>query len=140
MALTKSVSQKRTAEPFRLVRRKISASTTVYEGAALSSGANGFVHGVAAGEDFRGFAEEEVDNSAGTNGDKDLLVSGEGEVLLVVTGVDGIDDEGKTVYASDDGTFSLTDGGTDVPIGKVTRHVSGTQCFVAYQGVEFRSL
>lgn len=140
MALGKSVVLRHAAEPVRFVRRKISGAATIYEGAAVSSGANGYIHGIAANEDFRGFADEEVDNSGGSNGDRDALIRGEGETLLTVTGVDGIDDEGKTVYASDDNTFSLTDGGTDVPIGKVSRHVAGTQCFVAYQAVEFRSL
>lgn len=51
-------------------------------------------------------------------------------VKLDVTGVDGWDDFGKTVYIVNDGTFSLTDTTADLPIGSVYQWESGTTCLV----------
>lgn len=137
MALTASVSRRYTASKGNDIRRKIAASSQVFEGGAVSS-VIGYVKPLVTGESFRGFAIEEV-NNAGANGDRDVLVRPEGEVEITVEGVDGVDDEGKTVHASDDGTFTLTVG-SNVPIGKVSRHVEGERCFVFFQAAERQSL
>ena len=73
---------------------------------------------------FVGFAMEEVDNSSGTAGDLTVEVydlDGE-EVELTITSV-AITDWMKDVYATADGTFTLTQTATAVYIGTVSRYV-----------------
>ena len=62
-----------------------------------------------------------------------------GRVILSVTGVTAVTDEGSTVYASDDDTFTLTST-SNTAIGKVTRYISGTTVEVYFEAASFRSL
>ncbi|PJF33826.1 MAG: cytoplasmic protein, partial [Phototrophicales bacterium] len=107
-------------------------SDIIFEGAAVSvitSGATGYAQPLVAGDPFLGFSKRKSDNSAGSNGDRNVHVIERGKVLLDVVGVTGVADIGKTVYAADDDTFTLTS--TDnTAIGKITRYVSGTWCVV----------
>lgn len=80
-------------------------------------------------EHFAGFSEQTVLG----DGRATVKVRTEGIVQLPVVGVNSADDIGKPVYASDDGTFSLTQGTNDPQIGVVHRHVSGTACMVSFK-------
>lgn len=101
----------------------VKASTKVYEGAAVGiDAASGYARGLNAGDPFAGFAESQADNSGGSNGDVRVRVRTAGEVELSVGSL-AITDIGKAVYASDDGTFTLTQGSNSY-VGKVVRFVS----------------
>lgn len=106
------------------------ASTTIYRGAAVGL-SSGYARGLVAGDKFAGFSEANVDNSAGSAGDKNARVREKGKVVLSVTGVTGVGDKGKIVYASADDTYTLTSGSNSA-IGRVVRHISGTSCLVEF--------
>lgn len=109
----------------------VKGSTTVYEGSACGDDGSGYARPLSAGDPFRGFAQDKVDNSAGSDGDKRVRLRREGVVKLDVANVTGVNDVGKQVYASDDDTFTLT-AGSNTPMGRIVRHISGTTCMVAY--------
>lgn len=116
------------------------AATVIYEGAAVSntivSSANtGNFRQLVAGEEFGGFAAK----TKTVDGSTHVEVQASGVVELDVTGVDGIDDVGKTVFASDSDTFTLT-ATNNSNIGKVVGHINGTRCLVAFEATLLRSL
>lgn len=115
------------------------ASDIVYEGAAVGDNASGYGRPLVAGDPFMGFAAAKVDNSTGAAGDKNIRVRQRGTAKLSVVGVAGVGDHGETVYASDDGTFTLT-AGSNTAIGKVTRWISGTTCMVRFEAKPVQSL
>lgn len=106
------------------------AADIIYEGAACSEDA-GFVVPLDVAEKFVGFAEEKCDNSAGSSGDKNVLIRSHGIVELVVVGVATVADYGVDVYALEDNLFTLTSTSAK-NIGKVHRHISGTTCMVQF--------
>lgn len=131
MALSAAVTPKRPMRKFgSFVRRVLTASVQAYAGGAYSvdktSGKLKVPVGDTATEVFAGWADE---NLLG-DGIKLLKLHDDCEIQLAVTGVTGPKDEGKVVYCTDDGTFSLTDSGSDLPVGKVGEHVSSTTCWV----------
>lgn len=109
------------------------AADIIYEGAAVGDNASGFARPLAAGDPFRGFAIETVDNSAGAAGDKTVKVKKEGELVLPITSL-AITDVGKPVYASDDDTFTLT-ASTNTHIGRVVRWIATGSGVVAFSAV-----
>lgn len=102
----------------------VQASSTIYAGSAVSIDTGGEVGPLATGEaGFVGFAKAKADNSAGSAGDINARVITDGEIELVITGLDDNNDIGDEVYASDDTTFTLTASGS-VAIGRVSQIVS----------------
>lgn len=97
--------------PKKRLDPEVIASDIIYQGAAVGDNGSGYARPLEAGDPFRGFADEKVDNSAGSAGDKRVACWSEGYVWLTVTGIDGLDDVGKPVYASDDDTFTNTRSG-----------------------------
>ena len=96
-------------------------STTIYEGAAVTDdGGGGECDGLlAASESFLGFVEKGVVTNA-TTSDINVRIRQKGIVKnLPVTGLDADTDLGVAVYASDNGTFTLTSSSAFVQIGKV---------------------
>lgn len=126
-----------------MLKAPVRAGVHIFEGACVSSPADGYVRPAtaAASEVFRGFAEEGFDNTAAgaANGDGNALLRKKGTVVLPIT-LTGPSDIGATVYASDDGTFTLSAGTNNVPIGKVADFISTTSGRVAFEAVETRSL
>ena len=108
----------------------VKGSTKIYEGAAVGDAAAGYVRGLVAGDPFRGFAQRQADNSSGSDGDIKVKVITEGLIRLTITGI-AITDVGKPVYASADGTFTLTAGSNSL-IGYVHRYVTTNICIVAF--------
>lgn len=112
----------------------------IFEGAAVGIQlSSGYVRQLVATTDldrFVGFAQTEADNNPGSSGDKRVFVLTRGVVPLVVVGVDGQDDVSKDVYASDGGTFTLTQADDTVRVGRVHRHLSGTSCQVKFDADE----
>jgi hypothetical protein len=115
------------------------AADIIYEGAAVGENGSGYFRPLVAADPFAGFAERTVDNSAGAAGALNVRVKPRGRVILPVVGVTAVTDEGATVYASDDDTFTLTATGNSA-IGKITRYISGTTVEVYYEAASFRSL
>jgi hypothetical protein len=109
----------------------VKASTCIYEGAAVGDDAAGYMRGLVAGDAFRGFAQRKADNSAvATDGAINVKVISKGLVKLTITGI-AVTDVGKDVYASADGSFTLTQGANSL-IGKVYRYVTTDTCVVAF--------
>lgn len=98
------------------------AADIIYEGAAVGDNGSGYARPLSAGDPFRGFSTEKVDNSAGAAGDKNVPVISKGRILLDVASL-AITDVGAPVYASDDDTFVLTES-TNSYIGRAVRFVS----------------
>lgn len=119
----------------------VQASTTIYQGGALSRDSGGEVGPLAASETFVGFSADGADNSSGSAGDINAKVWAKGIALLTITGLDDNDDIGDTVYATADDTFTLTASG-GVSIGKVfeIESLSANQAWVAFEGDVARSI
>lgn len=114
------------------------ASDIIYEGAAVGdSSGNG--RPLVGGDAFQGFADRQCDNSAGAAGAKNVRLRQRGVIIVPVTGVTAITDEGSTVYATDDDTFTLTASGASA-IGKIIRRISGTTCAVYFEAAAKRSI
>jgi hypothetical protein len=107
------------------------ASDIVYKGAAVGDNGSGYARPLVAGDPFLGFADSQVDNAAGSAGDKAVSVLMRGSVVLSVTGATGVGDVGEAVYASDDATFTMT-ASTNSYIGRIVRHISSTTVLVAF--------
>lgn len=108
----------------------VKASTKIYEGAAVGL-TSGYARGLVAGDDFVGFAERQADNSAtATDGYINCRVISKGIAKLTITGV-AVTDVGLPVYASADGTFTLTQGSNSY-IGNVYRYVTTNTAMVAF--------
>lgn len=87
---------------------KVNASSYIYKGALVGlDAADGFARPLVAGDVFIGIAYEEIDNSAGANGDKVVRVFSQGDFDHAMSGAVQAD-VGKAVYASADDTLTLT--------------------------------
>lgn len=115
------------------------ASDIIYEGAAVGENGAGYFRPLVAGDPFAGFAQAPADNSAGAAGAINVRVKPRGRVVLSVTGVTAVTDEGTAVYASDDDTFTTTVG-SNSPVGKIIRFISGTSVEVYFEAASFRSI
>lgn len=98
------------------------ASDIIYQGAAVGDNASGYARPLVAGDPFRGFAELKADNSTGAAGDIDVRCRTRGRIKLAISSL-AITDVGKDVYASDDNTFTLTQG-SNTRIGHVVAWIS----------------
>jgi len=108
----------------------VKSGVQIYEGGAyaieLATGKLYVPVGNTAAEVFAGISQVTVLG----DGFKTAQLIDNCPMILDVTGVDSWDDFGKTVYATNDGTFSLTDTGSDLPIGSVFQWITGTTCVV----------
>ena len=111
------------------------ANANIYEGAAvgIQASTGSFARPLTATDRFVGFAESPANNVGGANGAIRVRVRERGKVELAVAGASATS-VGLAVYASDDGTFTLTSSGNS-KIGWVHRHVSGTTVVVAFDSV-----
>lgn len=94
----------------------------IYEGAAVGDNGTNVHRPLVAGDRFVGFATRKVDNSAGAAGAKTVNLVTKGRIQLPLSGFDATD-VGKPVYASDDDTFTLTQG-SNSHVGKAVRFVA----------------
>lgn len=99
----------------------VKASSVIYLGSAVGM-TSGYARALTAGDVFAGFAEE-AKTGGSSDGDVRISVKSRGLVQLAVTSA-AVTDIGADVYASDDGTFALTQGFSSVRIGTVHRFVS----------------
>ena len=87
---------------------------------------------------FCGFAETSVTQTASST--YRVKVRSKGRVILsAITGADSADDISKTVYASNDGTFTLTST-NNVAIGKIAGYVSGEGFHVQFEAAASASV
>ena len=120
----------------------IIANDTVFAGAAVGeSTRTGAGRPLAAGDGFLGFCVEKCANEGGAAAAKDIKLYTRGYVWLTVTNVDNINDEGSTVYASDDDTFTTASTGNSA-IGKVARYDATRthKALVYFEAVTQRSI
>lgn len=98
------------------------ASDIIYEGAAVGENGSGYSRPLVAADPFQGFAEKQVDNSAGGAGAKTVRVKARGRIKLTISGLAITANDRPAVYASDDDTFTLTSTSNSL-IGYVSRWV-----------------
>lgn len=116
----------------------IIAADTVFAGAAVGeSSTSGTGRPLQAGDTFKGFCVEKCENESGAAAAKNIKVLASGKVVLNVTGVDNLNDEGATVYASDDDTFTLSSSGNSA-IGKVERVISTSGTALVFFEADYR--
>jgi len=139
---TLAKNQPRAFEEGEINDLPVIANDIIYEGAAVGeSSTTGTFRPLVAGDNFAGFATRKADNTAvgAAAGDVNVNVKQKGKIQLSVTGVTGVTDEGSTVYASDDDTFTLSSTGNSA-IGKIIRYVTSTTVIVAFEAVSRRSI
>lgn len=106
------------------------AADVIYEGAAVGT-ASGNARPLVAGDRFAGFADGTADNALGAAAAIKVKVRERGKIQLPVTGVVAAS-LGAKVYASDDDTFTLTQGSNSL-IGYVTRVVAAGVAVVQFE-------
>lgn len=92
----------------------VAATAKIYAGGMVVANATGFADKgqVATTLTYIGRAEEQVDNTAGADGDKDILVRRGKAFKFKNSGADAVDQAsiGKVCYIEDDETVSKTNG------------------------------
>lgn len=116
------------------------AADIIFAGAAVGDNASGLARPFVDGDPFLGFAVAKCDNSAGAASAKSVRVAQRGTVKLTLGGTVTAAKIGDPVYATDDNTFSLTDSGSDVAIGSLTRFITSTTGMVYFEALAVRSL
>lgn len=106
----------------------VKASAVIYEGSVVGR-TSGYARPLTAGDEFAGFALEPVTGTS-ADGGVYVVVRRKGRVNIAITSV-AITDVGKVVYASDDGTFTLTQS-TNSPVGRVASWVSTGNCIMSF--------
>jgi hypothetical protein len=118
-----SANTPRTLELGDINEYELVASCAVYQGSAIGMNASGYVGTIVNSRSmFVGFAENHVAAQA-TEGAARVRVRQDGEFQLTVTGVSH-GSPGASVYATDDGTFTMTADSVAYAIGMVKRYVS----------------
>lgn len=129
MALSKN-----TQYPFEigdLNELPVLTNVKIYENSLVGIDAGtGYARPLTAGDAAQGFAESPADNTGGASGAMNVRVKYRGLVQVAVGSL-AITDIGKPVYASDDGTFTLT-ATSNSYVGKVYRFVSSGVGVVAF--------
>ena len=97
----------------------IKGGSVIYEGAAVGGNSSGYAKSIVSGDKFVGFADEHIDNSSGSDGEKTIRLRKKGSILLEISGIT-LADINKSVYATDDNTFTLSDS-SSVYIGQISR-------------------
>jgi len=116
----------------------MTSNVTIYQGSAVGESTTaGTYRALVAGDTFAGFAHEGQVNASG--GSSRVKVRTKGIARLTVATASAVTQNGETVYASDDGTFTLAST-SNSSIGKVFQWISGTTCDVYFEGVIVRSL
>lgn len=95
----------------------VAAGVTIYEGAAVGENGSGYARPLVAGDPFLGFASKRASNVAGVAGAERVQVKTNGLIKLLVAGVTVAENRGAEVYASNDGTFTVSVSGSK--IGKI---------------------
>lgn len=123
----------------------LGASKQIFAGAAVGTSSS-LARALNAADPFAGFCTERCNSTASTDPAiptpfyaTRVKVKSKGVVKLSVVGVTAVTNEGSTVYASDDNTFTLASTG-NTAIGKILRWEVGTTCLVAFDALRTQSL
>ena len=128
--LTKDLT--RTYELGDINEYPILGGEVIYQGAAIGLEiASGYVRSLQATDKFVGFAEDNIDASNASDGDKNIMVKRRGSVTLELSGA-AITDVGKSLYAVNDNTFALSSAGSSVYIGQISRHQYDSEIIVDF--------
>lgn len=120
MALSKDTPQKVLGGHY--IDYPMVASATIYEGSMVGDNASGYARALTAGDPFLGIAQKGCVETTGSAGGQYVRVRvGTWRQEYALAGA--LTDIGKIVYATDDGTLSLT-AGTNTPVGRVVRYVT----------------
>jgi hypothetical protein len=113
----------------------VALEARIFEGAAVGKDdGTGFARPLEAGDLFLGFSESQADNRTGESGGEiNVRTVQRGKRELAISGL-AATDLGADVYASDDGTFTLTPGSNSF-VGNVIRYVSSGVGVVTYEAV-----
>lgn len=106
----------------------VKASAVIYEGSVVGR-TSGYARALVAGDEFAGFALEPATGGA-SDGLIYVTVRRKGRINIAITSV-AITDVGKVVYASDDGTFTLTQS-TNSPVGRVASWIATGTCILSF--------
>ena len=128
---TLAVDKARPIELGSINELPVVAADIIYEGAAVGDNASGYARPLVAGDPFRGFAESRADNALGAAGAVRVRTRSQGLIQLPIASL-AITDVGKDVFASDDDTFTLTQG-ANTRIGYVHRFVETGIGIVAFR-------
>lgn len=118
------------------------AAVQSYGGSFLSINSSGYVRPLNTSDSkFAGMTQQEIDNSAGSAGDEDLVVIRRGIVEVIVDGVDNINDVDTAVYMTSDNDFTLTSSGA-IQVGKVSAVLNASTglCRVYFEATSLRSV
>ena len=124
----------------KMLALSVVASDIIYKGALVKINAAGYLAPCAgeAGSQFAGVAVEQCDNSAGSAGDKEVLVMQDGCHELPGSGFSQAD-VGSQAYATDDNEVTTTEGTTSKQkVGIIVKYISATKVLVKimpYSGV-----
>lgn len=113
----------------------VAATTKLFKGSLVAVDTGGHAVKAAATANFvtAGVAFEQVDNT-GAAGDKDVRVWATGSFVFNFSGTATQADVGKQVYAVDDNTVKLFDGGAgavNVLVGRIVEFISASSVRVA---------
>lgn len=128
---TLSADKPRTYQLGDLEEYPVIAGDVIYEGAAVGENGSGYSRPLQAGDPFQGFNTETADNSSGSAGDINVRVKTKGRIVLPISGVAITANDRPAVYASDDDTFTLTEGSNSL-IGTVSRWISSGLAVVEF--------
>lgn len=114
-----------------LAELPVLTNVRIYQGSLGGIDAStGYVRPLSAGDAAVGFAESEADNTGGASGAIRCRFQDNGKAVLAISGL-AVTDIDKPVYASDDGTFTLTATSNSF-VGVVDRFVSSGVGLVAF--------
>lgn len=85
---------------------RVGAAKHIYKGALIGVSSSGYIEPLTTGNRFAGIAYEEMDNSAGSNGDVSVRVYTLGDFGLALSGAT-VADIGRPVFASADDTLTF---------------------------------
>ncbi len=103
----------------------------IFEGGAVGIETNGYARSLQAGDKFAGFADEHVDNTHGSDGEKTIRTKYKGTIVLPIPSGVTLPDVGSNLFASDDNTFTTTSSSTPY-IGKI-RRISNGEIIVEFE-------
>ena len=90
----------------------------IYQGAAVGVHPYGYAKRLEYGDTFAGFAEEHVNNSAGSDGTKTVRIKKRGAVLLNIPGVT-MNHINQSIFGAEDDNFTFD--GNYPYVGKISR-------------------
>lgn len=135
MALSSNTPRRLTADSTHRTLVPVIADDIVYQGAYLSI-SSGRAAPLAAGDDFIGIALSFADNAGGAAGAVDVEVCQRGQLVGVSVAGSSATSFGAVVYASDDGTLTLTST-SNSKIGFVSRVNTDGTCNVNFAAAAF---